>query len=161
MIIQNPRATEIIRDQAGLTLSEGFPQNLLSNVQPVMDMTPNNFLEMIPISGSQPTSGAGTMYTGVKGKRLHIYGISLGFVKNAICDSSSSNVYITITQNGVSKTLIALPYLTLTAERDSTSISFKHPIICDENTNVVIGSNTFTDGTFRRYCTIFGHEEII
>lgn len=157
MLIQNQDAAQIIRDQAKLTLSEGFPQNLLPNVQPVMDMTPRFHRTITTYASGVSTSGAQTVYTAVTGKRLYIVGVFLGVVKDATNDMATGAVTVTANVGGSSKTLAAIPVLTLTAQDQNSYVSFERPIVVDRGANVST-SATFTAGAMRRNVTIYGYE---
>jgi len=157
MNVQNAEPGNIIREQAGLTLVEGYPQNLSNNIQAVMDMTPNFHKKIKPYSASSGVSGSITAYTAVIKRKLEIFGYYLALAKDASCDIATGNVSINFTQDGVSKVLVALPVITLTAQQMILSLSFDKPIVCDENTSVTV-YGTYTAGVMRRQVTIYGNE---
>lgn len=157
MQIQNQDATQIIRDQAKLTLSEGFPQNLLPNVQPVMDMTPDFHHDVNTFSSANSGSGSITAYSGAAGKQLAITGVQISYVKDATCDVATGSMSVVATKGGISRTIAAIAFLTLTAQHGSVSVAFERPFICDPATNIT-QSNTFTVGSMRRVVTVQGYE---
>lgn len=147
MQIQNQDATQIIRDSAKLTLTEGYPQNLLPNVQAVMDMSPRFHRLIDQSSGSGSTAGASlTIHTASSDKDSFIYGATLAFIKDATCDVASGRINLLCVVKGASKTILCLPLLTLTAQQSSISISLPIPIKIDRGSVVTIGSSTFTVG---------------
>jgi len=155
MQIQNPEAAQIIRDQAGLTIAEGFPQNLLPNVQPVMDMTPRFHKKPICLNGSTTTSGTGTVVSAKAGVRYMIHGFAASFIKDATCDGADGSIQWNLTQGGVTRTICSFPVLTLTAQNGSLAASFVDPIICDEETIIQAASYTFTAGKCRRNIVLY------
>lgn len=157
MQIQNPSAAAIIREQAGLTLSEGFPQNLSSNVVPVMDMTPAlqrkiNFLALVGTTGT-----TATLISANSGKRYLIHGFSMGFVKDAAFDGATGNVAVAAVIGGVSYNIARMSILTLTAQNIHTSAMFPFPLEIDFNSQVTFSRPASTAGTMRTdivlYCT--------
>jgi len=147
--IQNTEAVNIIRDQAGLSLKEGFPKNLGTTVQPVMDMTPEfhrNTNDAISVSSA---GSSGTLISAGSGKRYQILGISISFAKDATQDSASGSLSVTATLNGVSRAIARLPYITLTAERAQTFLNFNRPLEIDKDTAVSWARGASTTGTMR------------
>jgi len=160
MQIQNEDATRIIREQAKLTLSEGFPQVLLPNVVPVMDMTPrfHRRTNIIKDSGTTANSNP-TIYTVPAKKILYVTGARLAFVKSADCDCGTGFNLISCPVDGASVTLISLPVLALTQERDSGQITFDNPIKLTAGTAILNNrAASFTTGSMARSATIYGYE---
>lgn len=142
MQIQNTDAANIIRSQAKLTLSEGYPQNLLGNVQPVMDMTPR-FHRNIRHRSVQSTNTTGqTVMTAASKKDTFITGYSCNFSKDVT--STATFFRANIQTQGKTDDFIYMALLTLTAERGEFGMSFLHPIQMDENSSMplVISSAT-------------------
>lgn len=160
MQVQNPEATQVIRDQAKLTLAEGFPQSLSSQIIPVIDMSPDFHKNLSSFVNGSNATGNSVLYTGTSGKKLCIVSAAIAVAKDATCDLATGPIQITYVQGGVTKTLIALPNLTLTAQQMETSISLIRPIICDAGTNVAC-TVTYTAGNLRRQMQVYGYEEVV
>lgn len=160
MQIQNPEAAQIIRDEAGLTLSEGFPQNLSSTVQGVIDMTPSFHKRIVPYASlSRTTSGAQTIATTSSTKNTYITSLSLGVAKDSACDVAIGAVVVTCNVGGAAKVLAAVPIVTLTAQTANIYYKFDKPILLDKGAAIAFGTSTYTAGTMCRNCTLFGYEE--
>lgn len=160
MLIQNPDAAQAIRDQAKLTLTEGFPQNLLPNVQPVMDMTPRNHRLVNSFNAATKTtsSSSDTVFTTPTDRDLYITQVIFGFVKDAACDTASGAATLRVTSGGQAKTIAALPVLTLTAQDSRVVMNFNPPMKADRNTNCTMVQGTFTAGAFVRVTEVIGYE---
>jgi len=158
MLIQNSYATQVIRDQAKLTLSEGFPQNLLPNVQPVIDMTPrfHRRADLLK-AASRTTSGSATIFQTDAGKDTYITGLIFSVTKDSTCDMATGSVSLSCTVGGIAQTLCTLSVVTLTAQDKEIAIEFPVPIKIDPSTNVTIGSQSFTVGACSRTAQIYGY----
>ena len=159
MQIQNEDATRIIREGAKLTLAEGFPQVLLPNVVPVMDMTPrfHRFVDFAD-SASNTSTAAATIRTASTDKDTYVTGAVFGFTKDATSDSPTGRMNFTVVIKGQAKNLISLPVLTLTAQDKQVAISFNPPIKVDRGSAIALGSITNTVGTVVRSGSVFGYE---
>jgi len=157
MLIQNPVAAQVIRDQAKLTITEGFPQNLLANVQPVMDMTPRFHRTATAAISNSTGSGNSAVFTTSTNADTFITGATWGIVKDATCDLASGGASLTATQDGKSITLLTLPVLTLTAQSLIVSQVFNPPIKVDRNITLRM-NQTFTVGTLARSANIHYYE---
>lgn len=158
MQIQNEEATRIIRDGAKLTLSEGFPQVLLPNVVPVMDMTPNfHRIANIVKSNFSASTGAITIYTtqNEKEKDFYLTHVNINLTKDVTCDAASGRIALSVTIGGLAADLCSFSILTLTAQDKSTSIAFQKPIKIDKNTAITF-AGTFTAGAMVRSASIGG-----
>lgn len=157
MQIQNEEATRIIREQAKLTLAEGFPQVLLPNVVPVMDMSPDFHRNLTSFTGGSSSTGSITAYTGKTGTSFCVIGIQYSMVKDVTCDIATTSLTVLGTQGGVSKTLCAVAVLTLTVQNQTVVVNLPRPIILDPGTNITSAA-TFTAGAMRRQVTVYGYE---
>lgn len=151
MIIQNEEAIRIIRNGAKLTLAEGFPQALLPNVVPVMDMTPR-FHRNSNIVKYLSSAGNNIIYTVPEGKNFYLSAIYLSSSKSATETGTVSSVTATI--DGVSVTLLSIASITLTQHLDSLSLSLPVPIKIDSGTSI----NLIVSGTWiANRVTIIGY----
>lgn len=139
--IQNTDAISAIRNSARLSISEGFPQNLLPNVQAVIDMTPRkHHVCDIVKTASGSGSANNTIYTTPTDCDFYITAITLGVIKDASATSVDS--YVTCVIGGVTSRMISIPGITLTAQSETMSISFPFPIKVDRGTSVVLTNST-------------------
>lgn len=161
MLIQNETALRAIREQAKLTQAEGYPQNLLPNVQAVMDMSPEfHVYNSNVFSVGSGATGVASVYTGSPGKRLVITGYLFTIAKDVTCDQSTTSLSIIYTKNGVAQTLCSIAVLTLTVQTETIMLTLKDPIYTDNGTSVT-SSVTFTAGTLRRTAMVYGYEESV
>lgn len=163
MQIQNADATQIIRDQAKLTVAEGFPQNLLTNVQPVMDMTPRFHRNLKFISGSATASSSSTNIFNVPSDQsvdTYVVGIVLSFYKDSTCDTATGTITLGMTPENANTTqsIIRLPILTLTQQNETVVMTFERPIKLKKGTTVPITAGTFTVGNFIRTATVLYYD---
>jgi len=157
-LIQNPEASAIIRKQAGLTLSEGYPQNLLMNVQPVMDMTPSFHREGRTLgAATRTTSGTSTILTASETKKTFITGICLSIAKDATCDVAIGAVVVQCTQGSAARTLASIAIITTTLQSQTVYVPLDDFEI-DEGSTIYFGTSTYTVGTMSRTATIYGYE---
>ena len=160
MQIQNPSAGMIIREEAGLTLAEGFPNELSRSVIPTMDMTPSFHRKTDLIkSATRTTTGSGTVHSTHAVAETYITGIFLSLVKDVSADTASNDPFVlTAVINGVSTNLARVGVLTLTAQNQSIYIKFANPILVDKGTNMTITGAAFTAGSVAKSGTIYGYE---
>lgn len=149
MQVQNPEATAIIRDQAGLTIAEGFPQNLSSSIVPVMDMTPNFHRLINRVLSATSGSSSVSLGTTDANKVSYLQGFSLSMHKDAAMDVATGSCSLTVSMNGISTVIARIPYITLTAERESIFIALPKPIKLDKNTSITAARGSSTAGVFR------------
>lgn len=159
--IQNTDAINAIRNAAKLSISEGFPQNLLPNVQPVMDMTPSfhRLTQFAKSTTRNATAGAsGTVFTASADRDTYITGVHLAFQKDAACDGPTASINAQVTINGQLVQLCRLPTLTLTAQDFTQYISFEKPIKIDRGTNAQLGAYAYTAGNVIQAICYYGYE---
>jgi len=155
--IQNTDAINAIRNGAKLSISEGFPQQLIRSVQPVMDMTPNFHRTLQTKQLARTSSGAVTIHTTSATKDTYIFGVGYSMIKNATNDVATGNLGLTAVIGGATYYLITVAVLTLTAQDISTFYSLKHPIKLDRNTAIAL-DGTFTAGNMVRNPIIYYYE---
>lgn len=156
--VQNTEAINNIRAAARLSISEGFPQMLSPAIVPVLDMTPDFHKKSFVFSSSPTTTGATTIYTTPTGKKTYLTGVMLDIVKNVTCDVATGVISVTAVIDGTTTTIVAVPVLTLTAERSDSEITFANPIAIDPGTAVSL-TGTFTAGAMARSAIIYGYDE--
>ena len=157
--IQNTDAHNVIRQGAKLSLSEGYPTELQNTCVPVMDMTPNFHRKSnILIGTTQTTTAAFTVHTATADRDTYLTGATASIIKNATADTATGAVLLTVVQDTITKTIIALAVLTLTAQNQSIAIQFCNPIKIDRG-SIVQMTGAFTAGNLIRSATLVGYEE--
>lgn len=132
-----------------------FFSNIMQNsMVPVVDIRENNELSL---TATQTTSGSGTVATIATGKKFYVTSIQFSMVKNATCDVASGALTLTGVSNGQTMTLISIPIITLTAERESILVSLDRPMLLDAASAVSFGNQTFTAGAMVRSAVIIGY----
>lgn len=159
MQVQNPEVGEIIRDQAGLTLTEGFPQSLSSSITSVIDITPHFHKVMSSINDTGTTSGTRTVFTASTSKKTYIVGFHYSYIKDATCDiTTGAGIAVRAVSGGATRTLAAFTVLTTTAQSESIFIQLPRPILMDRG-GAVSHTGTYTAGTLVRSLTVHYYEE--
>ena len=155
---QNPEIGQIGRSQCSLTLQEGFPNNISSSIVPIIDVTPYKFQKLKTIYINSTGSGGATILTTNATKKTFIVGAVFSFVKNVTCDMATGAMTCSYVQDSVTYNFISLSSLTLTAERDTSSIQFYKPILVDKGSAIRLGTNSFTAGACNRTAVIYYYE---
>ena len=160
MLIQNSDVGRIAREQAGLTLAEGYPQNLLSNVQPVLDITPRNhrLIKIINASSQSSTTG-GTVLSGNNDVDRFITMIQYHMIKDVTCDTATGTAGVRTNIDGVGRNIAQINILTTTAQSELVQIDFNRPIKIDRNASITFTQPTFTTGAMARSVTV-GYYEV-
>jgi len=124
-------------------------------IQPVIKIfSPCNIVR----NGASTASGSLSVYTTPQDKDFYLTCASFGISKDAVSDISSGGKGLNAFIEGVSRSIIILPVLTLTAEHDQITINFQPPIKIDRNTS--ISSNiTTTVGSCVRTISIVGYTQ--
>lgn len=153
--IQNTDAITAIRDGAKLSISEGFPQQLIRSVQPVMDMTPRfhrvaNICRQVEASNAT----AATIYTTPTDVDFYLTSACLSVIKDASSPSTYSAINITI--DGITRTLLIISGFASTAQSGTVANAFTVPIKLDRGTNIAI-ANTSATAAIRTWATIQGY----
>jgi len=148
MRIDSTEAVNIIRDQARLNLAEGFPSQLNPSVVPVIDMTPR-FHKTCNVVENRTASG--TIFTTATDVDTYITGATLSGAKAAA--STGATLLISVVQDGITKSIVNIAGITLTAERDSIAHTFYPPIKVDRGSAVVCTAGGVWDAI---RCTVQG-----
>lgn len=104
---------------------------------------------------TQTASGAATVFTTPTDRDFFLTYLNIGMTKDVTCDIASGAISASGTTDGVSRVILGLPVLTLTAERAQGTINFNPAIKIDRNTGLTLGG-TFTAGSCVRTITIGG-----
>lgn len=135
MQIQNPIVAQLARDQATLSVSEGYPNNLLPNVQAVMDVTPD-FHRISNVGGS--VTAAGTVFTVKADRDFYLTSACMSGAKTAA--DSGTALSLTASIGGQTFTLISVISVTLTAREEVITQSWFNPIKVDRGTNITLSA---------------------
>jgi len=162
MQIQNVEAAAIIRSQAGLTLAEGFPQNLASTVQPVIDMTPDSHVvaDCASVAATASAASNNIVTNADLNRDRYITGVTLSILKDATCDVATGAVTLSAVLDGdsTSTALLSLPVLTTTAQSDRISLALVRPVKLKKGAAVALGQGTFTAGNFIRHAQVYYYD---
>jgi len=153
VFIQNPEATRAIIEAAGLTTSEGFPQNLANVAQPVIDMTPDFHRKTTVIKSIGSATTMLTTPSAATNKEFYLTGLYMSYTK--VVTDTGTQQYLSAQINGIVQTICNMISTTLVVGTDQIYIQFPHPLKIDPGTAItsdVIG--TFTGSIW----TIFGYE---
>ena len=153
--------TDVIQkavNDLGISMSgEKIPNETLDKVQLTYSL--NKQFSGFLASSSQTTTGtfSVTMPTVSAGAETYITAIQFGLIKDATCDIASGTVLVTCTpaEAGISKNLILIPVLTLTAQSENITLSLPYPLKVKNAANISVGG-TFTVGALSRAINVVG-----
>lgn len=103
---------------------------------------------------TKTSTGGSLVFTTAADKDTYITAVSL----NYSADNASDGVKISLsgTVDGVSREILTLCKITLTAANHTCSLCFTNPIRLDRNTSVTL-THAFTVGTERSCCNVIGY----
>lgn len=158
MQIQNPDVGTIARDQAMLTISEGTPNNLQTNVIPVLDVSPDfHRVANIVRQASRSTTGTSTIYTAASDKDTYITTVFLSFCADATADNTFAVVGCTVNGVSSSRDLLRIQKLSLTAINQTVVITLPVPVKVDRGTAITV-QTSFSVGSSAISAGITGYE---
>jgi len=126
------------------------------NVVPVIEVNPKIIKNGLTTSGQVLNATSHNSFTSSTQKDTYVTAVSLSYTKDAT--NTATYIYLQCILNGEGKRLINLAVLASTAQQDSLSISFPHPIKIDRGTIVSIGTDNAT-ATIRMACTVSYFED--
>jgi len=139
--ITNSETIQEIVKGARLQSADGVPRILSNQIVPVMECNPK-LLRRTNIVKASTGTGTATIFTTDANRDFYVTAVYLSYSK-AVADAGAT-ARIDTTIDGATVTLIRLAGVTLTAERDSLSLSFPFPIKVDRNVIFQVAlSNTF------------------
>lgn len=113
----------------------------LSEISPIIQPS----IEILPriniarqVTATNATSA--TVYTTPTDKDFYLCTVQLAFIKDVT--STSTQLAMTTTIDGVACTLIRVPHITLTVGQGSTSISYPIPVKIDRGVTIAVTSST-------------------
>jgi hypothetical protein len=158
--VHNSDVLQSLRDTAQLQLGHDNTPNMLSSqIVPTLEINPTlTRLNDAEYESSIAGSGVSTIVTTSTSRDFYCTGVSLSYAKDAACDIASGSLTLTVVlYSGVTKTLIRLALLTLTAQYDSLAVTFAKPYRLARGTTILI-SGTYTAGSMVRCANVYGYE---
>jgi hypothetical protein len=156
MQIQSPEAIELIKDNAKLSIGDGYPLNLLPNVQPVIDMTPGLQRKCTVVAdGIVSNTTSGTVYTTPTSRDFYLVSMQLTVIKDVTSTSTRSRFLITV--ENVLQGVCSIAGITLTAQTESANMTFNPPIKLTRGSAIQISNDTGT-ANIRACGSIVGFE---
>jgi len=130
------------------------PTEVLPYITPTIELIPK---ANITSTVSRTATGSSTIYTTPSDKDFYLTNINLGMIKDVACDVATGTVTVTAVIDGVSKSILGLPVISLTAQQINDNIDLQRvPLKIDRGTNISM-SSTYTVGVMVRTCTINGY----
>lgn len=129
-------------DDARLQSSQGIPTQLKNDIQPVFEINPRitRPTEIVKYASLSNATAANMYANTPSDKDFYITSASLSMIKDAT--ATTTQVSINVPINGAATNLLTLPGITLTAQNQSISISFHHPLKVDRNGLIRVVSAT-------------------
>jgi hypothetical protein len=129
---------------------QGTPEYKVSDtIIPTIEVNPQIIKNVVIANVDTGTSGATTIIASDPNRDIYITSVSLSIIKDVTCDIATGSVNVNSTFLGALKNIIGLPVISLTAQNQSISVSFPHPLKIDRNAGVSI-SGTHAAGVLRR-----------
>lgn len=145
-----------IVDNARIASAQGVPQDLKSEIIPVLEVNPRLLRVCDIVRGEVRTAtGSVTLYTTPSNADFYLTAITL----SAHADAAHDNTLlasIASTINGATRNLLRLAKLSLTATHQSLSISFPYPIKIDRNSTITLNL-AFTAGACSAFGSFYGY----
>lgn len=129
-----------------------LPAFVDDKITPIVEIIPDSELIASGVGGATGTLSI----TPIANKDIKLAGLIASFTKNAACDVATGSLNIQVTIDGTTRIIARLAVLTLTAERDTLSISFVPALRIDRNTNIDF-TGSFTAGSMARAISAFGY----
>lgn len=160
--IYNSQLTAELREGAKIMTSvDATPSEIAEKVIPVMEVNPKFFRKVNGVvSVLLSATGSGTILansTIAPLKKFVLTGFTYQIVKDVVCDVATGTITATLIQDGQTKTFLAVPVITLTAQQFSGEVTLNPPIETDMGTNISWASKAFTAGVMQRNITIYGY----
>lgn len=157
--IYNSDCTKGLAQNAGIQQSvEKVPNELAEKIVPTFETNPQLLKKDVSLTNDKLTTGT-LFVTPTTTRQFYLTGFVASYVKDAVCDSATGLYQISYTsETGATAYLMNFPIITLTAQQESVSHTFKNPIKLGL-TSAVGFSGTFTVGVLSRSLTIYGYYE--
>ncbi len=96
------------------------------------------------------------LYTTPSDKDFYLTNATIAVIKDV--NSTSTNSYMQVVINGVNQIILSIPGITLTAQSNTLSQSFRYPLKLDRGTQVIV-TGTTTTANIRTNATLQGYTE--
>lgn len=158
--INNSDLTKALIDGARLhPARDRIPDEIADKVVPVIDVLPEHNRICNSVSSvSTVASGNVTVFTTPADKDFFLVAATLSGAKDATADDGTGNSFsLSSTINAVSRVLLEINGIALTALTGNQTISYSRPIKLDRNVTVLLGGAAFTVGAKTRFASIQGY----
>lgn len=157
MQIQNSSTIKELRTAAGLSISEGFPQQLANQIIPVIDINPKH-LRRATILGTllnRNTTGSNITVLSAQSEEVFVTGFNISNQQ----DATSDNVLIVLqaTIDGVLKRFYSRQKVTATAGLINENIQLSHAIKIDLGSTIGF-TLAFTVGASISDVVVYGYK---
>jgi hypothetical protein len=156
--IYNSQLSKEIIEAARIQVNrDSVPNQIADKVVPVMEVNPK-LLRLINIveTSSKTTTGALTAYTTPTDREFYLKNVTFSIIKDATCDIATGVISLNVIRDGVSKGIIAIPLITLTAQSITITENFDTPIKIDKNTAISTTTTAHTVGVYVKATCIKG-----
>jgi hypothetical protein len=127
-------------------------------VVPVFNINPKDYKNANwSNSGNYGSSGNNTLLitpAAITGRTYYLTHAYFSMAKDVACDNTVTN--ITVTTEGIARTIVAFPCITLTAQNFVVSCDFKNPIKLDSASTVIV-NGTHAAGVMSRCVFVSGY----
>lgn len=156
--IYNSQLTRELTDAAKIQVSrDKIPNQLAEKVVPVMEVNPKLLRRAnIVRSGTATGTGASTIYTTPSNQDFFLTHAELSIIKDAASDYATGGYPLNVTIDGVTRSILIISILTLTAQNQTVGIAFNTPVKLDRGSTIALNSASSTAGTFIRAATFGG-----
>jgi hypothetical protein len=140
--IDNSETKKEINDAIrGNAVSNIAPTQLANQVIPVIDVNPKNLRRCnIVRAGVASNAISGTIYNTPADKDFFLCSSTISLTKDATSTSTSSRMNVII--DGATQVINRIDGFTLTAQQQTSNITFSTPIRIDRNTSITVTNTT-------------------
>jgi hypothetical protein len=117
---------------------DALPSELNDTIVPVFDVRPP--ANIIRTASAVNTGAAQTLYTTPTDQDFFLTNALIGVIKDVTATSTNSQLKVTI--DGVARTILNIPGLTLTVQNQSVPMAYPNPIKVDRGTNITLENST-------------------
>lgn len=155
MRINNSELIQGIVTSTRLSSSQGVPQELTTQIIPVMEVNPRLLRNCtFARSVNRNTTGAGTVFLTPLNMDFYVTNVILCHNADVVCDGTGC--YISAVINSATVYIAQINKLTLTAHNSNISLNLVFPLKIDKNSTIGIGNNAFSVGTCITGVVLFG-----
>ena len=162
-ITRNSVIQEII-DRTGLQVNQGVPKILSNQISSTIEINPQIVNNMTnSTSSAHSASGALTLATIRTDVDFYLHGVSIAFIKDAVCDVATAGTFCITTTNANGQTCLffAQSLLTLTAQIGEQTLVFAKPLKLKRGTNISLSAPVHTLGIWVKSGGFFGEYRAI